>query len=158
MNKIFSVIALSLYFVSSSLSQTNKSLLAYGVPASITIPAGLTAEISKSGIDVFIKLSDAGTIDLSNTYEKKDIAIFIKEYKESCKSLFDNVEYLVDEADIVLYKANQLGMDRFGVNGYKKINGYVYNFGQEIAPGINFTEAQCRNMLTVFRSVKADKP
>jgi predicted TIM-barrel enzyme len=158
MKSSFSAIVISLFFVLPALSQTSKSLLSFGIPATITIPEGLTAEISKSGIDVLIKLSDGGTIDISNTYEKKDIAIFIKEFKESVKTIFESVVYLVDEPDVLLYNAKQLNSDRFSLNGYKKINGYVYNFGQEIAPGINFTEAQCRSMLAVFRSLKADKP
>jgi hypothetical protein len=130
-------------------------LTQYGVPATITLPEGITAQVAKDGMDVLVKLSDGGVIALANTFEKRDVKVMLKEYKEQCKTIFDKVEYVNDEPDVVLYKADQMGSTRFGLTGYRKIKDKVYSFGQQTGPGISFSEAQCKMMLGIFKTLKA---
>lgn len=130
-------------------------LSSVGIKAVITLPAGLTAEVSKDMGDIKVKFSDGSVMLFFNTFGKKEPALMLKEFKEEAKTTYDKVEYMKEDAVSVVYKAEQMGSTLYGMCGYKMIGATVYMVSQEVTRGL--TEAQCNAMLEVFKSIKPVK-
>lgn len=145
-------------FEYSSITQLNGTIIdlsAHGIAATITLPDGITAEVDKFEGSVRIKLSDGSVLMAANAFDKRDIKILMTEYKDLCKTSFDKIDYLIDEPNVVVYKGEMMGVNIYGITGYKKIKENNYCFNQLAEPGLKFTEEQCKTMLAVFKTVKA---